>query len=143
VWRTFVLSPLSRRKPFVTNRVVHFDIYVDDVERAIAFYQTVFGWTIQKVEWMDYWLIKTGEGQPGIDGGLGKRTSPTRGDIPQFGYTCTVDVEDVNAAFEAALAAGGTEVHRPGPIPGVGYMAYVRDTEGNHVGLMQRDPSAK
>jgi predicted enzyme related to lactoylglutathione lyase len=45
--------------------------------------------------------------------------------------------------FEAALAAGGTEVHRPGPIPGVGYMAYVRDTEGNHLGLMQRDPAAK
>ena len=127
----------------MTNRVVHFDIYVDDVDRAVAFYQTVFGWTIQKVEWMDYWLIKTGEGEPGIDGGLGKRTSPTQGDIPQFGYTCTVDVEDVNVTFESALTAGGTEVHRPGPIPGVGYMAYVRDTEGNHLGLMQRDPSAK
>ena len=127
----------------MANRVVHFDAYADDVERAIAFYQTVFGWTIQKVEWMDYWLIKTGEGQPGIDGGLGKRTSPTHGDIPQFGYTCTVHVEDINATFEAALAAGGTEVHRPGPIPGVGYMAYVRDTEGNHLGLMHRDPTAK
>jgi predicted enzyme related to lactoylglutathione lyase len=127
----------------MTNRVVHFDIYVDDVDRAIAFYQTAFGWTIQKVEGMDYWLIKTGEGATGIDGGLGKRTSPTQGDIPQFGYTCTVDVADVNATFAAALAAGGTEVHRPGPVPGVGYMAYVRDTEGNHLGLMQRDPTAK
>ena len=127
----------------MANRVVHFDIYVDDVDRAVAFYQTVFGWSIEKVEWMDYWLIKTGEEGRGIDGGLGKRTSPTQWDIPQFGYTCTVDVEDVNAMFEAALAAGGTEVHRPGPIPGVGYMAYVRDTEGNHLGLMQRDPAAK
>jgi predicted enzyme related to lactoylglutathione lyase len=127
----------------VANRVVHFDIYVDDVDRAIAFYQTVFGWTIHKVEWMDYWLITTGEEGPGIDGGLGKRTSPTHGDIPQFGYTCTVDVVDVNATFAAALAAGGTEVHQPGPIPGVGYMAYVRDTEGNHLGLMQRDPTVK
>jgi predicted enzyme related to lactoylglutathione lyase len=127
----------------VTNRVVHFDIYVDDVGRAATFYQNVFGWTIHKVEGMDYWLIKTGEGEPGIDGGLGKRTSPTQGDIPQFGYTCTVDVEDVKAAVEAALAAGGTEVHKPGPVPGVGYMAYVRDTEGNHLGLMQRDPTAR
>ena len=127
----------------MTNRVVHFDIYADDVDRAIAFYQNVFGWTIQKIEWMDYWLIKTGEGVLGIDGGLGKRTSPTQGAIPQFGYTCTVDVEDVNATFEAALAAGGAEVHKPGPVPGVGYMAYVRDTEGNHLGLMQRDPDAK
>ena len=127
----------------MANRVVHFDVYVDDVDRAIAFYQNVFGWTIEKIEWMDYWLIKTGEGQPGIDGGLGKRTSPTQGDIPQFGYTCTVDVEDVNATFAAALAAGGTEVHQPSPVPGVGQMAYVRDTEGNHLGLMQRDLDAK
>ena len=127
----------------MANRVVHFDIYADNVERAIAFYQKVFGWTIQKVDGMDYWLIKTGEGEPGIDGGLGQRTSPTNGDIPQFGYTCTVDVEDVNAAFEAALAAGGAEVHKPGPIPGVGYIAYVRDTEGNHLGLMQSDHNAQ
>jgi predicted enzyme related to lactoylglutathione lyase len=54
-----------------------------------------------------------------------------------------VNVEDVHAAFAAAVAAGGSEVHKPGPVPGVGYLAYVRDTEGNHLGLMQRDPDAK
>jgi predicted enzyme related to lactoylglutathione lyase len=127
----------------MANRVVHFDVYADDVERASAFYQNVFGWTIQKVEGMDYWLIKTGEGEPGIDGGMSQRESPTQGATPQFGFTCTVAVEDVKAAFEAALAAGGSEVHKPGPVPGVGYLAYVRDTEGNHLGLMQRDPNVK
>ena len=127
----------------MANRVVHFDVYADDVDRAIAFYQSVFGWSIEKVEGMDYWLIKTGEGEPGIDGGLSKRESPTQGAVPQFGFTCTVDVEDVQAAFAAAVAAGGSEIHQPGPVPGVGYLAYVRDTEGNHLGLMQRDPDAK
>ncbi len=127
----------------MANRVVHFDVYADDVERAIAFYQNVFGWSIEKVAWMDYWLIKTGEGEPGIDGGLSKRESPTQGTVPQFGFTCTVNVEDVHAAFAAAVAAGASEVHKPGPVPGVGYLAYVRDTEGNHLGLMQRDPDAK
>lgn len=66
----------------VANRVVHFEVYADDVERAIAFYQTVFGWKIEKVQWMDYWLITTGEGEPGIDGGLNKREFPTQGTIP-------------------------------------------------------------
>lgn len=127
----------------MTNRVVHFDVYADDVERAIAFYQQVFGWTIEKVEAMDYWLIKTGEGKPGIDGGLSKRESPTEGTVPQFGFTCTVDVADVQAAFAAAVAAGGSAVHQPGPVPGVGSMAYVRDTEGNHLGLMQRASDAQ
>jgi hypothetical protein len=42
-----------RRKRAMANRVVHFDVYADDVERAMAVYQNVFGWTIQKVEWMD------------------------------------------------------------------------------------------
>jgi len=127
----------------MANRVVHFDVYADDVDRAIAFYQNVFGWSIEKVEGMDYWLIKTGEGEPGIDGGLSKRESPTQGTVPQFGFTCTVDVEDAQAAFAAAVAAGGAEIHQPGPVPGVGYLAYVRDTEGNHLGLMQRDPDTK
>ncbi len=127
----------------MANRVVHFDVYADDVERAIAFYQHVFGWTITKVEGMDYWLIRTGEGGPGIDGGLSQRESPVQGTVPRFGFTCTVQVEDVQAAFAAAVAAGGSELHQPGPVPGVGYAAYVRDTEGNHLGLMQFDPNAK
>jgi predicted enzyme related to lactoylglutathione lyase len=127
----------------VANRVVHFDVYADEVDRAIAFYQQVFGWAIAKAEGMDYWLITTGEGQPGIDGGLSQRERPTAGTVPQFGFTCTVDVEDVQAAVAAVVAAGGSAVHPPGPVPGVGYLAYVRDTEGNHLGLMQRDPAAK
>jgi predicted enzyme related to lactoylglutathione lyase len=56
--------------------VAHFDIYVDDVDPAIAFYQTVFGWTIQKVEGIDCLLIKTGEGEPGIDGGWASARAP-------------------------------------------------------------------
>jgi uncharacterized protein len=91
---------------------------------------------------MDYWLITTGAGELGINGGLGQRTDPTLGNVPQFGYTGTVAVEDVNAPFVAALAAGGSAVHQPGPIPGVGSIAYIRDTEGNHLGLMQSDPNA-
>ena len=127
----------------MANRVTHFDVYADDVDRAIAFYQNVFGWSIEKVEGMDYWLITTGDGEPGINGGLSKRESPTQGTIPQFGFTCTVDVEDVRTAFAAAVAAGGSEIHQPDQVPGVGYLAYVRDTEGNHLGLMQRAPDAK
>lgn len=127
----------------MANRIVHFDVYADDVERAIAFYQRVFGWTFQQVPGMDYWLITTGAEEPGIDGGLSVRETPTQGTIPQFGFTCTVDVQDVQAALAAAVAAGGSAVHQPGSVPGVGYLAYVRDTEGNHLGLLQSDPSAK
>ena len=53
-------------------RVVHFEIHAADPERAVNFYQTLFGWTFQKWEGpMDYWLIVTGpDDQRGINGGL-------------------------------------------------------------------------
>lgn len=43
-------------------RVVHFDISVDDPERAIKFYTEVLGWNISKWEGsIDYWFVNTGE----------------------------------------------------------------------------------
>ena len=57
------------------SRVVHFEIPADDPERAINFYEKVFGWRFEKWEGpIEYWLVKTGpEDQPGIDGGLTRR----------------------------------------------------------------------
>ncbi len=43
-------------------RPVHFEISADDPERALHFYQAVFGWKSQKWDGpQDYWLISTGE----------------------------------------------------------------------------------
>lgn len=57
-------------------RVVHFEIDAEKPERAVKFYEKVFGWKIEKWKGpVDYWLITTGkEKEPGIDGGLAKRT---------------------------------------------------------------------
>jgi predicted enzyme related to lactoylglutathione lyase len=41
------------------------------------------------------------------------------------------------------VASGGKVVMPKTPVPGVGYMAYFQDTEGNTFGLMQQDESAK
>jgi len=54
--------------------VIHFEIAVDDPERAIKFYSSVFGWKIQKWEQFNYWLASTRkEGELGIDGALMER----------------------------------------------------------------------
>jgi catechol 2,3-dioxygenase-like lactoylglutathione lyase family enzyme len=43
-------------------RVVHFELAADDPERAVKFYQQVFGWQIHKWDGpQDYWLATTGE----------------------------------------------------------------------------------
>jgi len=58
------------------SRVVHFEIPVDDPERAGKFYANAFGWQIGS--WggpADYWICSTGaQDAPGIDGALTRRS---------------------------------------------------------------------
>jgi predicted enzyme related to lactoylglutathione lyase len=120
-------------------RVVHFEIVGDDPEALAKFYRDVFGWKVQKWEGpIDYWLIQTGEeSEPGIDGGLGKRTQPGES------TTNTIDVDDVDA-FVAKIKKGGGKVVNPKhAVPGVGWLAYCEDPDGNLFGMMQEDPEAK
>lgn len=124
-------------------RVVHFEIHAADPERAVNFYQTLFGWTFQKWEGpMDYWLIITGpDDQRGINGGLVRRQGEIDGQAV-IAYVCTVDVEDVEASVQSAIDNGGQVALPKMPIPGVGWLAYCKDTEGNIFGVMQNDPNA-
>ena len=59
------------------SRVIHFELYADEPERAAKFYQEAFGWKTEKWDGpMDYWLAKTGDAARGIDGGITKRKDP-------------------------------------------------------------------
>jgi predicted enzyme related to lactoylglutathione lyase len=124
-------------------RVIHFEIHAGDPERAIAFYRALFGWEFTR--WnseIEYWLVKTGEGQPGIDGGLVRRRGEIDG-TAVIAYVCTVDVAAVDEAAKRAVELGGEVVVPKMPIPGVGWLVYAKDTEGNIFGCMQSDPSAR
>lgn len=120
------------------NRVIHFEIAVDDPERAAAFYERALGWKVTKWEGpIDYWLVTTGqEGEPGIDGALARREP---GSPPVVN---TIGVADLEETIRKVEEAGGKLVSRS-TIPGVGYLAYLEDTEGNPFGAMQEDPSAR
>jgi uncharacterized protein len=120
-------------------RVVHFEITADDPERAIAFYKDVFGWEIHKWDGpMDYWMVQTGPTeQPGINGGVVRRMGPGTMHIN------TVDVPSVDEYTAKIEANGGTIVLPKMAVPGVGWLAYAKDTEGSIFGIMQPDPSAK
>jgi len=124
-------------------RVVHFEIPVDDPDRAVNFYKEVFGWEINKYEGpTDYWLITTGpEGEPGINGGMMRREAERDGPSPTA-YVCTVDVPSVDEYMTKVTEKGGTVTTPKMPIPGVGWFAYCKDTEGNQFGIMQSDESA-
>lgn len=119
-------------------RVVHFEIHAGDPERAITFYQKLFGWTFQKWDGpMEYWMVVTGEeSSPGINGGLVRRQGEIDGQAV-IAYVCTVDVADIDASIAAAEANGGKLALPKMEIPGVGWLAYYKDTEGNIFGMMQ------
>ena len=92
-------------------RVIHFEIHADDPDRAVRFYQALFGWEFAKWDGpVDYWVIVTGpDGTPGINGGLMKRQHPLGGDDGVIAYVCTADVDDLDRSF-----ARGLRGHRSG-----------------------------
>ena len=120
-------------------RVVHFEISVDEAERALEFYRGVFGWTTQKWEGPeDYWVVKTGEEGPGIDGGIYKRHEG----MSFNAHVNTIDVPSVEDYLGRVEAAGGKRVTGKITLPGVGFLAYCEDTEGNTFGIIERDAPA-
>lgn len=117
-------------------RVVHFEIPVDDPERAQSFYREVFDWKLSGYGDAPYWLASTGESDAGIDGALIGRSDVHAATV------VVIDVDDVDAAMARATEAGAEQVHGKQAVPGMGWSSYFRDPEGNVVGLWQTDESA-
>ncbi len=131
------------------NRVVHFEIYADEPERAMKFYTDIFGWTFEKYDFgsTPYYGIHTGPKdtkEPGINGGLLKRPGPApTPNIAVIGYACTIQVENIDETIKKIEAGGGTLALAKMAIPGMAWQAYYKDTEGNVFGVHQADPNAK
>jgi uncharacterized protein len=125
------------------NRPVHFEIHASDPEKLAAFYADVFGWKVQPLPEMNYWLFDTCEGM-GINGGLMKRHGAPPGEMQAVNaFVCSLGVESVDDLLTKALAAGATIALPKMAIPGVGYQVYIKDPDGNILGLHQPDKDAK
>jgi predicted enzyme related to lactoylglutathione lyase len=121
-------------------RVVHFEVAVEDVKRAAAFFENVFGWKLDRQEgpWGTFLALITGdEKEPGISGAVYERTFPSDGVIN------TLDVDDVDKYIDRIKKAGGEITFEKCPIPAVGYLAYFKDKDGNQFGMMQRDETVE
>lgn len=122
----------------MNTRVVHFEIPVDEPERASTFYRDAFGWNVTKWEGQNYWLLQSGgdEGY-GANGALQPRqASPD-------GITVYMSVENIDEAMQKIKEAGGHLLTGKMAVPSMGYSAHFRDTEGNTLGLFQPDPSVR
>ena len=84
------------------NRPIHFEIPAEKPERAIKFYEQVFGGEFER--WngpMEYWNISTGDSQPGINGGLMTRRDPAQACVN------TMDVDSLDETIKVIEGAGG------------------------------------
>jgi uncharacterized protein len=130
------------------GRLVHFEIHVEDMERAMKFYEEVFGWKFE--DWseyagMQYYGAITGDASvPGIDGALIQRRgqAPETGQ-PMNGFSCTMGVEDYDSTEKKILDLGGKVAMPKYALPGMAWQGYYTDTEGNIIGIHQPDENAK
>jgi predicted enzyme related to lactoylglutathione lyase len=124
-------------------RPIHFDLTVDNPERAMNFYEDIFGWKFEK--WngpMEYWLVTTGDEkkEPGINGGLSKRGESSMPNMPNMN---TIGVSSVDKFSKMVQEKGGKVLMPKSPIPGIGWFATCQDTEGNTFGIIEEDRTAK
>ncbi|GEM_PF-359834 len=90
---------------------IHFEIHVDDMDRAKAFYATVFGWTYE--DYTDYagqpyfGAIAGQEEEAGINGALMLRHDGVEPNGSVNGAVLTMGTDDFDATAEKVLAAGG------------------------------------
>ena len=127
----------------MSGRVVHFEVPFDDGDRARAFYQDVFGWTIMPMPEMSYTMVSTGPmgeqgpSEPGyIGGGMMERNELFRGPV------ITMDVDDIDATLAKVEELGGTMVRPRQEVGQMGFTAYFTDPEGNLTGLWQSAPQS-
>jgi len=121
-------------------RVIDFEIPADDIKRITTFYQTVFGWKVEKWKGpVDHWFLITGDdAEPGINGSFARRE-----DFPEGATVNVIGVEDIDKYIKLIKANNGTIIGEKITIPGVGYYVYFKDTEANLMGMMQYDSTAK
>jgi predicted enzyme related to lactoylglutathione lyase len=125
------------------NKLTHFAIYIDDIERAKKFYDGVFDWGFNSYGQSDFLQIKadkTENGEP-----IGALQSRNYSPIPDkiIGLECTIGVENIDNTIEKVKNNGGQVLMPKTAIPYVGWISKFLDTEGNLICAMQYNNSAR
>jgi predicted enzyme related to lactoylglutathione lyase len=121
------------------DKVVHFEIPADNLDRAKKFYQSLFGWQITDIPEMNYTIVNTVPvdennmpKEPGaINGGMLKRNHA--GEQPVI----VINVSSVDEYLKKVEKAGGKTVMPKVQVGEMGLYARVTDTEGNVIGLWE------
>ena len=132
-------DPTPRPAADATNVMRWFAINADDVQRARAFYERVFGWTYEPWGPPDFYVVRNAGAT--FNGGLQGRRELKPG-ARMRGFEVSFGVADAKALVKAVEGAGGRMTMQPMEVPGVGLISYFEDTEGNLIGACQYEADA-
>jgi predicted enzyme related to lactoylglutathione lyase len=115
------------------THVTHYEISVSDADRAQRFWSGLFGWEFGPSVMPDgeYRMAQTGENAGAALSSYGEPGHPN----------VYFDVDDIDASLAKVQELGG-ESDAKAPVPGMGWFAHCRDSEGNAFSLWQTDSSA-
>ena len=116
------------------NPVSWFEIYVEDIQRAKAFYEGVFRTKLEKIEapGIEMWAFAGDDQAYGAHGALVQAPGVKVGQNSLLVYFACQDC----AEEEQRVLAFGGKIRRPKlSIGGFGFVSLVVDTEGNLIGL--------
>ncbi|MEJ8849938.1 VOC family protein [Variovorax rhizosphaerae] len=119
----------------MSNAVNWFEIPVTDMDRAQRFYETVLGRTLKRQDFGSEQLAVFPYDAPSTGGclQLGANASASPGSGIRIYLDC---MPSIDAALARIEGAGGRIVSPKFELPqGIGFIAHMRDTEGNEVGL--------
>src|SRR5712664_4198183 len=121
------------------GKVVHFELPADNVERAKTFYMKAFGGEVNQYPGIQYHIVgptpSNQQGMPtepgAINGRITKRQDPVKSTV------ITIDVPDIKASLKNIEKLGGKTVKKKEAVADMGFTAYLKDPQGNIVGLWQ------
>ncbi|MEL7486529.1 MAG: VOC family protein [Pseudomonadota bacterium] len=118
------------------NPVFHFEIPVTDLDRAIAFYRTVFELELRRdtMDGYEMAFFPRDDNSPGISGALAK------GDVYEPSHEGVViyfDVPNIDTVLERTVSAGSRVLYEKTDIGTAGFVGEIEDSEGNRIALTQ------
>ena len=119
------------------NKLAHFAVEAEDVDRARRFYESLFGWRFEPWGPPDFYLIH----QAGVHGALQKKQAPPA--PSRRGFECSIAVADLASSIATIRESGGKVLGPKVTIPTVGELARFADTEGNEAIVIQYEPERR
>ena len=128
------------------DKIVHFELPAKDMERARAFYSSIFGWELKD------WPMPDGSKYIGArtvavneETHLPTEVGAINGGIVEHSETVSMPIFAINVSSidekVAMIEKAGGKVTRPKmDMMGMGFYAYVSDCEGNTLGLWEDAP---